>query len=246
MMDIAVKKLYFSMFFPAIILVVIWLVFLADVTLHLDLVYHGIMPRSVSGLQGVPLAPFIHGNIRHIIANSLPFFALASLLFYFYNSLAFRVILVTWLFSGIFVWAFGRSSYHVGISGVIYGLAGFLFVSGFIRRHLGLMAISFLVAFQYGSMVWGVLPIEEHVSWEGHLSGLASGVFLAWLFRNRGPKGSRFFWQGTGHDEVNDYEIDPGEGLPWNEYELEGPLRQKQDEPPKSPGDNEHKEESAV
>jgi membrane associated rhomboid family serine protease len=237
-MDIAVKRLYISMFFPAIFLLVIWLVYLADLTLNLDLVYHGLMPRKVSGLQGILFAPFIHGGIRHIVANSIPLFALSSLLFYFYNNLAIRVILISWLSTGILVWLIGRPSYHVGVSGVIYALAGFLFVSGFLRKHLGLMAISFLVAFQYGSMVWGVLPIEEHVSWEGHLSGLLSGLVLAWAYRKQGPVGNRFFWQGTGYADSDENEDDPGEGLPWDEYELEGPLRQTAPEPPNNPGED--------
>ena len=245
-MDIAVRRLYYSMVFPAIFLIVIWLVYLADITLHLDLVYHGLNPRKISGLQGILFSPFIHGGIRHIVANSLPLFALSSLLFYFYNTLAFRVMLISWLASGVLVWMIGRSSYHVGASGIIYALAGFLFVSGFIRKHLGLMAISFLVAFQYGSMVWGVLPIEDQISWEGHLSGLLTGVFLAWLYRNRGPRGSRFFWQGTGYREGDDGDDEQADGLPWNEYEVEGPLKKTMPDSDVSLSEKEHSRDISV
>lgn len=230
-MDTPVKRLYLSMFFPGVFLLAIWLVFLVDSTLKLDLVYYGLYPRKFSGLQGILFSPFIHGGIRHIVANSLPFFALSSLLFYFYQNLSFRVILICYLMTGILVWIIGRPSYHVGVSGVIYGLAGFLFVSGILRKHLGLMAISFLVAFQYGSMIWGIFPIEDQISWESHLSGLMTGIGLAWFYRNKGPKGNRLFWQGLGYETDEDNDSGSGDDLPWNEYEVEGAVKKEPPEP---------------
>lgn len=221
------------MFFPGLFLLLIWLVFLVDLSLKLDLTYHGLYPRKISGLQGILFSPFIHGGIKHIVANSIPLFALLSLLFYFYQNIFFRVLLICYLLTGIMVWIIGRPSYHVGVSGIIYGLAGFLFVSGIIRKHLGLMAISFLVAFQYGSMIWGIFPIEDRVSWESHLSGLVTGLGLAWFYRNRGPQGSRLFWQGSGYADEEETDNDPADELPWNEYEVEGPAKQKPPEPPK-------------
>jgi len=221
-MDIAVKRLYLSMFFPGIFLLLIWMVFLVDLTLKSDLVYHGLFPRKIYGLQGILFGPFIHGGIKHIVANSLPLFALSSLLFYFYQNLSFRVLIICYLLTGTLVWIIGRPSYHVGASGIIYGLAGFLFVSGIIRKHLGLMAISFLVAFQYGSMIWGIFPIEDRVSWESHFCGLLAGVGLAWFYRNKGPKGNRLFWQGLGYSIDDETGTESGDDLPWNEYEIEG------------------------
>jgi len=236
-MDIAVKRLYLSMFFPGIFLLLIWIVFLVDSSLKLELVYHGLFPRKISGLQGILFGPLIHGGIKHIVANSLPLFALSSLLFYFYQNLSFRVLFFCYFLTGVLVWIIGRPSYHVGASGIIYGLAGFLFVSGIIRKHLGLIAISFLVAFQYGSMIWGIFPIEDRVSWESHFSGLLIGLGLAWIYRNRGPKGNRLFWEGLGYTNDNDADTGSGDDLPWDEYEVEGPIKIK---PPDSP-DNEDK-----
>jgi membrane associated rhomboid family serine protease len=225
-MEIALKRLYISMFFPGAFLLFIWIIFIIDSTLQLDLAYFGIFPRKISGLQGILFSPLIHGGIKHIFANSLPIFALSSLLFYFYRDLSFKVLITCYFIPGIVVWFIGRSSYHVGVSGVIYGLAGFLFISGIIRKHLGLMAISFLVAFQYGSMIWGIFPIEDRVSWESHFSGLITGVALALFFRNRGPKGNRFFWEGYGikgdSDSDADSENESADELPWNEYDVEG------------------------
>lgn len=229
-MDIAVKRLYISMFFPGAFLLLLWIIFLVDSSLKLDLVYHGLFPRKISGLQGILFGPLIHGGIKHIFANSLPLFALSGLLFYFYRNLSFRVLLIIYLLSGVLVWFIGRPSYHVGASGIIYGLAGFLFVSGIIRKHLGLMAISFLVAFQYGSMIWGIFPIEDRVSWESHLSGLLTGVGLALFYRNKGPKGSHLFWQGMGYSADEETDSDAADNLPWNDYEIEGP--EKNEIPP--------------
>jgi membrane associated rhomboid family serine protease len=225
------------MFFPGVFLLLIWMVFLVDSALKLHLVFHGLFPRKISGLQGILFSPFIHGGIKHLVANSLPLFALSSLLFYFYQNLSFRVLFICYLLTGFLVWIIGRPSYHVGASGIIYGLAGFLFVSGIIRKHLGLMAISFLVAFQYGSMIWGIFPIEDRVSWESHFSGLLTGLGIAWFYRNRGPKGNRLFWQGLGYDTDEELDAESGDNLPWNEYEIEGPIKIK---PPESP-DNEDK-----
>jgi len=226
-MDIAVKRLYISMFFPGAFLLFIWIIFIIDSALQLDLAYFGVFPRKISGLQGILFSPLIHGGIKHIVANSLPIFALSSLLFYFYRDLSFKVLIICYLMPGIVVWFIGRSSYHVGVSGVIYGLAGFLFVSGIIRKHLGLMAISFLVAFQYGSMIWGIFPIEDRVSWESHFSGLITGVALALFFRKRGPKGNRLFWEGYGKELDSDTDNESADDLPWNEYEVEGSEKTK-------------------
>jgi membrane associated rhomboid family serine protease len=227
-MDVAIKRLYLSMFFPGVFLLVIWLVFVVQTYLPVDLVYHGLYPRKISGLQGILFAPLIHGGIRHIVANSLPLFALMTLLFYFYRNLSFKVILVCYFLTEMLVWLIGRPAYHVGASGLIYGLAGFLFVSGLIRKHLGLMAISFLVAFQYGSMIWGIFPIEDHVSWESHLSGLLTGVGLAYYYRKRGPTGKRLFWQGYDEeDDEDDQDSNDDPNLPWDDYEVEGPRKPK-------------------
>lgn len=229
-MDVAVKRLFISMFFPGLFLLAIWILFVAGQTLDLDLVFHGLYPRKVSGLQGILLAPLIHGGLRHIFANSLPIFALGSLLFYFYPTLALRVSVVSYLLPGILVWFLGRSSYHVGASAIIYGLAAFLFLSGLIRKHLGLMAISLLVLMEYGTMVWGIFPFEEGVSWESHLAGMLTGLSLALLYRNRGPKGFATYSQGLGHHLTEESDDEAARILPWDEYEVEGERKKNPDD----------------
>lgn len=223
-MDIAVKRFYLSIVFPMIFIIVIWLIFILDLSLDLDLFYWGLYPRKLSGLWGILFSPLLHGSLKHIIANTIPIFVLSTGLFYFYRDLAFRVLVMSYLATGILVWCFGRPSYHIGASGLIYSLAGFLFFSGVLRRHVGLMAISLIIVFQYGSLVWGIFPLEEKVSWEGHLMGLISGVMLAIFYRHKGPQLDKFPWEleDDGDDQA-------GSELPWSDYEIEGKRKENLD-----------------
>lgn len=223
-MDIAVKRFYLSIVFPMIFIIVIWLIFILDLSLDLDLFYWGLYPRKLSGLWGILFSPLLHGSLKHIIANTIPIFVLSTGLFYFYRDLAFRVLVLSYLATGVLVWCFGRPSYHIGASGLIYALAGFLFFSGVIRRHVGLMAISLIIVFQYGSLVWGIFPLEEKVSWEGHLMGLISGVILAIFYRHKGPQLDKFPWELE--DEADDQ---AGSELPWSDYEVEGKRKENLD-----------------
>lgn len=143
--------------------------------------------------------PLIHAKdeIQHIINNSLPTVVLLGALIYFYREIAAKVFLFSWLFTGIGLWlaASNSHSYHIGMSGVIYALAGFLFTSGVIRRYRPLQGISLFVAFVYGSMIWGIFPMEAHVSWQGHFSGLLTGVILALIYRKHGPQPPKYQYE---------------------------------------------------
>ena len=143
--------------------------------------------------------PLIHSKheIEHIVNNSFPIAVLLSALIYYYRAVALRVFMLSWLMTGIGVWLFATNSfsYHIGMSGVIYAMAGFLFTSGVIRKYLPLQGISLFVVFVYGSMIWGIFPIEPHISWEGHLAGLLSGVFLAIVYRKQGPQRPKYFYE---------------------------------------------------
>ena len=172
---------------PLAVLAVIWAVFLVDLVLDLGLYRHGIRPRSLPGLQGIAFAPFLHGGWQHLINNSSACLVLGWLLVYFFPSITGRIVLLTALVSGTFVWAVGRDSYHIGASGVVYGLAAFLFFSGLFRRQVAMMAVSAIVVFLYGSMWWNVLPLDPGISWESHLSGACFGVAAAWYYRRLPP-----------------------------------------------------------
>jgi len=111
---------------------------------------------------------------------------LLSSLFYFYRQVALKILLFGALLSGFLTWLIARESYHIGASGVVYVLFSFVFFSGIIRKHYRLVALSFIIVFLYGSMIWYVLPIKQGISWEGHLSGLLVGVFFSIHYRKKG------------------------------------------------------------
>jgi len=173
---------------PAIAAVVIWCIWLLDHGLELNLPRFGLYPREAKGLFGIASAPLLHGDWEHIFNNSTAVVMLGWCLMYFYPRLAGRVVGLTWLLGGIGVWLIGREGPpHVGASGVIYGMVAFLFTSGMLRGQRTLMALSLLVAFLYGSLVWGIFPIVAGMSWESHLCGAFVGLVLALVHREVPP-----------------------------------------------------------
>lgn len=181
-----------AIIYPVLVLLAMWLIFWADHLFDFNFYELGVLPRSISGLKGIVFMPLIHSlsDINHIINNSLPTLFLLSALVFFYREIAFKVFIYGWLLTGFLVWIYAanKGSYHIGMSGLIYMLAAFLFTSGVLRKFLPLQAISLFVAFIYGSMIWGVFPLEEKISWEGHLMGFAVGVIFAFAFRKNGPQ----------------------------------------------------------
>ncbi len=198
------KKIFYSLLFPALILLVIWGIKLFEYFDNTSLSYLGVYPRKVEGLIGLITSPLIHGDFYHLINNTIPFLVLYSLIYYFYRNISFRILLFTWLFSGLFVWVFGRTSHHIGLSGVIYGLFGFLLLTGFLKKQNQLLAISFMVIFVYGSMVWGIFPEKREISWEGHMGGFLAGMAMALIYRKKGPQQKKFDWQEDDDDEIDD------------------------------------------
>lgn len=177
---------------------------LLEVSLNLDFSDHGVFPRNTERLYGILTYPFIHSGWKHLLNNSTAILVLGTMLFYFYKELAMRSLVWIFLLSGLWLWLGGRANYHIGASGLVYGLFGFLFVSGIIRKHLKLMALSLLVVFIYGSLVWGVFPIDERISFEGHLFGMLAGAGIAVVFRERGPQKPKYSWE-LEEEEVPDW-----------------------------------------
>lgn len=214
------KKLLKSLFFPSAFLLVLWMVPLLEYVSGTHFVQLGVWPRTWSGLIGIFTAPLIHADLNHLFANSIPLFVLGASLFYFYRSIAVRVFLLIYVFSNIWVWGMGREAYHIGASGIVYGLASFLFVSGLIRKEPRLMAISMFVAFLYGGFIWGIFPElfpEKNISWEAHLMGMLAGVIFAIYFRKKGPQKRRYSWEFEDEDDDDDgpayWKIPPGSGF---------------------------------
>ena len=155
----------------------------------------GILPRQIEGLLGILTFPLIHGGWSHLSSNSLPLLILGTATFFFYRPVALRSIGFIYLMHSALVFLAARSVTHIGASGLVYGLAAFLLTSGILRRERSLMALSMLVIFVYGGMIWGVLPIREGDSWEGHLFGAVAGVAAAFYYRREGPQRALYDWE---------------------------------------------------
>jgi len=169
------------------ILIIIWLVKIFELSSGISLVHFGVLPRNISGIIGIFLFPFIHSGFEHLISNSFPILLLVTAIFYFYPTSSLKVLIIIYFLSGALLWIIGRESYHIGASAVVYGLVTFIFFSGIIRWDRRSIVLSLLVTFLYGGFTWGVLPIDESVSWEGHLSGALVGLLCAIIFRKYDP-----------------------------------------------------------
>ncbi|WP_222984908.1 rhomboid family intramembrane serine protease [Flagellimonas meishanensis] len=189
---------------PLVAILAIWTVFWAELRLGVNLNDFGIHPRKISGLKGVLFSPFIHGSVEHLYNNTLPLAVLTSFLFYFYQKQALRIVILGVLISGLLTWFIGRPSFHIGASGLIYVLASFIFFKGILTKHFRLVAISLVVVFIYGSMIWYIFPVKDGISWEGHLSGFLTGLFLALMIRVKVPKEKKYAWEREDYNEEED------------------------------------------
>ncbi len=189
-------KVFDALLFNVAFLLIIWTLWLIEYAEPgIEIKQFGTRPRSVEGLIGIISTPFLHGSFDHIKGNSLSFLTLSSFLIFFYRDIAFKVMGWLYLVSGVVIWCIAQGGNHIGASGLIYGLASFLFVSGVVRKDPVLLRVALAVAFLYGSIVWWILPIEPGVSWEGHLSGTLVGAILAGLYRSKGPQRRRYRWE---------------------------------------------------
>ena len=161
-----------------------WIVFLYEIKYGFNFNQYSIYPRRIESLFGILASPFLHSDVSHITNNTLSFFVLMLLLRFFYSNVYFQVFIIGLLVSGIFTWLFARPAYHLGMSGVIYVLASFIISKSFFSKQYNLIALSFVVIFIYGSMIWYVFPIDKSISWEGHLSGLITGILLSFCYKN--------------------------------------------------------------
>ena len=190
--------------YPLLFVLVIWLVFWFEIRFGFDFNNWGIYPRSLEGLRGVFFGPFIHGDMKHLANNSLPLLILTTALLFFYRQNAWKILVYGMMLTGILTWLIGRPANHIGASGVIYMLFGFLFFKGILAKHLRLIALSFSVVFIYGSMLWYVFPIDSHISWEGHLSGLITGAFLALVIRRNIAQPKKYIWETPEYNPEED------------------------------------------
>ena len=212
------QKFLGSLIVPLLIVVVMWAVKIIEVSLNIDFGRYGITPHTAHGLIGIFTLPFLHGSWEHLLSNSVPILVLGTALYYCYPTLANRVLLITYLASGLITWCIGNpESTHIGASALVYGLNLFLIASGFIRGNRMLIVISLIMVFLYGSFIWGMIPslaIPQNISWEGHLSGAIIGVLLAVFLRKEGPQKEVYHWEDEedNEEEINDDNSDVATG----------------------------------
>jgi membrane associated rhomboid family serine protease len=200
------QRLKHSLVFPIFFLVLIWCMKLLELAFGYSFAFLGVYPQTIHGLIGIVTSPLVHGDFKHLLNNSVPLLILSVGVFYFYRPLGYKVFFLSWLITGIWVWCGARDAYHIGASGIVYSLASFLFFSGVFRRIPGLAAISLIVTFLYGSMIWGIFPFIPDVSWESHLSGGIAGLLLAIFYRKNGPQLQKYEWELNDEDS-DDYPV---------------------------------------
>ena len=207
-----------ALFVSVSFLVILWLIKIFELEFNFNFSSWGVFPLSANGLRGILFSPLIHANLEHLTANTLPLFILTFSLFFFYRKSAYVIFILIYILSGIFVWLAGRDAFHIGASGIIYGLAAFLFVSGIISFNIRLLTISLIVALLYGGLFWGIFPVKPEISWESHLWGSLSGVVLAVLFRKSAPSA----WIAEEEEETENFdaedEIEPENDQPGDNH----------------------------
>lgn len=186
--------------------ILLWLIKTTDALFDLELVRFGVYPREILGLRGVVFAPLIHGSFSHIFSNTLPLLVLGTTILLGYPRSSKFVFPVIYFGTGLLVWIFGRQSFHIGASGICFGLLTFVFVIGALLWDKRAIALSCLVFFMYGGMIWGIFPTEAGVSFESHFFGAVLGVLCAFIFKNYDatPIEKRYDWEDEGEDEVLD------------------------------------------
>ena len=181
-------KLLDALLWSSIFILLFIISFYGSRYINVSLTDFGVEPRTLKGLLHMPTMLFVHASPEHLWNNVLAFFILTTTLFFFYYEIAIPVFLIMWVFSPVLLFVIGRDNVHVGASVLIYAEFAFLFFSGIFRRNLNMKRISMAVGFVYGYTVWYMFPIEQQVSWEGHISGFICGIILAWYFRKQGPQ----------------------------------------------------------
>ncbi|PHS68749.1 MAG: rhomboid family intramembrane serine protease [Methylophaga sp.] len=189
-------------------IVLLWVVKGLELAFDWDFSGYGIYPQAMDRLIGIILAPMIHGSFEHLFSNTLALFILATALFYEYPKAAKYVFPIIYMGSGMGVWLFAREAHHFGASGLTHGMMFFLFLIGVLRRDKPAMALAMIVFFLYGSMVWGVLPSEEGISFETHFFGALMGVICAIVFRHKDPKPpeKKYSWEEDEDEDASEIE----------------------------------------
>ncbi|MBP7273716.1 MAG: rhomboid family intramembrane serine protease [Saprospiraceae bacterium] len=168
---------------PFYLVVVMFLIHIFQMLSYHELGYWGIYPREWVGLRGIFFAPLVHASISHLLSNSIPLLVVGTIIMYFYRSVAVQAFIMIYLLTGMAVWLLGRSVFHIGASGVVYGMVAFVFWNGVFRRNLKSVILAAIITLLYSGMFFGIMPNQEGISWESHLLGGLVGIFVSYYFK---------------------------------------------------------------
>lgn len=204
-----IRRITLAAVIPLFLIFILYLLKFLEVGMDWDFRKLGVYPMEMRGVFGIFAHPLVHGSWGHLAANTVPFFFLSWCLFYFYRHIAPYIFFAIWIGCGAFTFLIGKPGWHIGASGIIYGLAFFLFFSGILRKHVPLIAISLLVTFLYGGLVWNMFPFfaKETTSWEGHLGGAIAGTLCSIGFMGYGPQRPDPFAEEEEEEELEEEEL---------------------------------------
>lgn len=200
------RRIVLAVIIPLFLLFTMYLLKLFEIGMDWNFTQLGVYPMQKRGVFGIFAHPLVHSSLKHLMANTLPLLFLSWCLFYFYRHIASYIFFAIWIGCGLLTFLIGKPGWHIGASGIIYGLAFFLFFSGILRKHVQLIAISLLITFIYGGLVWNMFPqfAKSTTSWEGHLSGAITGTLCAIGFMNYGPKRPNPFADETEEEDTDE------------------------------------------
>jgi len=170
--------------YPLAFVILMWVAHIVKVVGGFNWNIYGIHPRDPDGVFGIIMSPLLHSGFKHLSSNTIPLFLMFTLIALFYPKVAKISFVAIYLLTGVTVWFFGRDVYHIGASGVVYGLISFVFWSGVFRKNIRSVFLSMIIVFLYSGYIAGVFPGKPGISWESHLLGALVGVLVAFVVRN--------------------------------------------------------------
>lgn len=179
------KKLLSAVKTASVPVMIIWILHIIKVIGNFHWGRFGVFPREIDGLAGIIFSPLIHGDFQHLFSNSIPVFFLVTMILFFYEKIALISITAIYLITGLLVWLFAREGvYHIGASGVVYGMVSFVFWNGVFRRSMKAVILSLVIIIMYSGYFAGIVPGQEGISWESHLMGGLTGIVVSFIFKN--------------------------------------------------------------
>ena len=189
------KKIKDGLFLALSFILILWIVKLIEINFDISFVKYSMYPRKLSGLKGIVTTPLIHENLMHLFNNSVPLFVSIIGIMYFFRKHAFQIFALIYLVTHFIIWLTAPQSFIIGASGLVYAYLSFLFFVSAFSNNKNMLALSLILIFAYGTMIWGIIPVNTNISWESHLIGAITGFVFAIIYKNKGPKEEKFDWE---------------------------------------------------